>query len=278
MHDWIAEGSIKTDDQDPIQYVAGTVSYTQVLAENGYTCGLSGKWHLGDSVTPQHGFSHWYVHQVGGGPYYNAPMIRDGEMINEPGYVTDTITDDALQFVEAQASEAGPFYLGVHYTAPHSPWIDSHPQDLVASYADCPFDSIPRDAIHPWALPGWAPEPESERWREQLKGYFAAVTAMDANIGRIIDREALGIRENTVIWYMGDNGFNCGHHGLWGKGNASFPLNMYEESVKVPVIASHPGRTRAGSCVTTWSAPMTLPSPSSIPSASSTRTRPNCPA
>ena len=46
--------------------------------------------------------------------------------------------------------------------------------------------------------------------------------------------------------FTADNGFSCGHHGFWGKGNATFPLNMYEESVKVPFIARHPGRIPAG--------------------------------
>jgi arylsulfatase A-like enzyme len=250
VHDWIERGNVIGEGVDPIRYLDGKTSYTQVLAEHGYTCGLSGKWHLGDSIVPQHGFSHWYVHQRGGGPYYGAPMIRDGELVEDEGYLTDAITDDALGFIDRQAAGAGPFYLSVHYTAPHSPWIGSHPQDIVDSYDDCPFDTIPRDPIHPWSLPGWAPEPDSDLWREQLKGYFAAVTAMDANIGRILDRvEALGLRESTVIWFLGDNGFNCGHHGLWGKGNSSFPLNMYDESVLVPAIASHPGAIARGAVV-----------------------------
>ncbi len=166
VHDWIEGGNIRTETQDPIQYLAGKTSYTQVLAANGYTCGLSGKWHLGDSIVPQHGFSHWYVHQRGGGPYYNAPMIRDGELIEQPGYLTDAITDDALAFIDERHGHENPFYLGVHYTAPHSPWIDSHPQDIVDSYDDCPFDSIPRDPEHPWALPGWVPTPGSTKWLE----------------------------------------------------------------------------------------------------------------
>jgi arylsulfatase A-like enzyme len=250
VHDWIERGNVPGEGVDPIRYLDGKTSYTQVLAEHGYTCGLSGKWHLGDSIVPQHGFSHWYVHQRGGGPYYGAPMIRDGELVQEAGYLTDAITDDALGFIDRQAAGPGPFYLSVHYTAPHSPWIDSHPQEIVDSYDDCPFDSIPRDPIHPWSLPGWAPEPDSDLWREQLKGYFAAVTAMDANIGRILNRvEALGLRESTVIWFLGDNGFNCGHHGLWGKGNSSFPLNMYDESVLVPAITSRPGAIAEGAVV-----------------------------
>lgn len=243
VHDWIDGGNIRTSSQDPIQYLAGQTSYTQVLAEHGYTCGISGKWHLGDSIVPQHGFSHWYVHQRGGGPYYDAPMIRNGTLINEPGYVTDNVTDDALAFIDRQAVGHGPFYLSVNYTAPHSPWIDNHPQQIVDSYADCPFATIPRDPEHPWSLPKWAPEPDTDLWREQLKGYFAAVTAMDSNIGRIIDRiDTLGLRNNTLICFLSDNGFNTGHHGLWGKGNASFPLNMYDESVLVPFIMRQPGR------------------------------------
>lgn len=242
IHDWLSAGSVPTEGRGPIEYLKGKPSYTKVLVENGYTCGISGKWHLGHSQLPQHGFSHWYVHQRGGGSYYDAPMIRDGELITEPGYVTDNITNDALAFIDAHYDQAAPFYLSVHYTAPHSPWIDSHPQEIVDSYADCPFDSIPRDPIHPWSIPELAPDPESDLWRAQLAGYFAAVTAMDSSIGRILDKvDTLGMREDTIIWFMGDNGFSTGHHGTWGKGNATWPLNMLDNSVLVPSIVSHPG-------------------------------------
>jgi arylsulfatase A-like enzyme len=83
-----------------------------------------------------------------------------------------------------------------------------------------------------------------------LKGYFAAVTAMDANIGRIVEKvEELGLRENTLIIFTSDNGFSCGHHGFWGKGNGTFPINMYENSVKVPMIISHPSGLPEGETV-----------------------------
>ena len=68
------------------------------LAENDYTVGLSGKWHLGDSLTPQHGFSHWFALLTGGSKYNDADMIRDGQVEMQPGYLTDVITDDALDF------------------------------------------------------------------------------------------------------------------------------------------------------------------------------------
>ena len=70
---------------------------------------------------------------------------------------------------------------------------------------------------------------------------------MDAGIGHILETlDELGLAEDTLVVFTSDNGFSCGHHGFWGKGNGTFPLNMYEESVKVPFIARHPGRIPAG--------------------------------
>ncbi|WP_282941395.1 sulfatase-like hydrolase/transferase [Paenibacillus sp. RC67] len=240
VHDWIKEGSM---GERALAYLEGQTAYTNILAAEGYYCGISGKWHLGDSITPQHGFSHWFVHQSGGSPYYDAPMIRDGKPGKEPGYVTDVITEDALQFLDRQAGEQ-PFYLSVHYTAPHSPWINNHPEEIVALYDDCKFESCPQEPEHPWTIPD---APWGSDWQANLKGYFAAVTAMDIQIGRLLDKlEEKGLRENTLVVFMGDNGFNCGHHGFWGKGNGTFPQNMYDTSVKVPAIFSQPGTVPEG--------------------------------
>jgi len=238
VHDWIRDGNIAPG---AIGYLDGLKCYPEVLAGNGWRCGLSGKWHLGDSIRPQGGFGHWFAHQKGGGQYNDAPMIRDGKLVDEPGYVTDVITDDALAFLDQNASR--PFYLSVHYTAPHSPWT-GHPREIVDSYDDCPFESCPQEPRHPWAR-GLTDNCLGNR--EMLKGYFAAVTAMDRNVGRIMDRvEKLGLSGRTLIVFTSDNGFSCGHHGFWGKGNGTNPLNMYENSVKVPLILSHPGRIAEG--------------------------------
>lgn len=92
--------------------------------------------------------------------------------------------------------------------------------------------------------------PDLRHWlgdRESLKGYFAAVTGVDRSVGRLMEKlDELGLRENTLVVFTSDNGFSCGQHGIWGKGNGTFPLNMYENSVKVPTIFSHPGRIPAG--------------------------------
>jgi arylsulfatase A-like enzyme len=241
IHDWLTGTHFGPGAPG---YLEGERACTDVMAEAGWTCGLSGKWHLGRSDVAQHGFTDWFVHQKGGGAYNNAPMIRDGQPVNEPGYVTDVITDEALGMLERYAAAGRPFHLGVHYTAPHSPWIGEHPRDIVDSYDDCPFESCPQEPRHPWAAS------LTDRClgnREALKGYFAAVTAMDAAVGRLLDRlEELGLRESTLVVFLSDNGFSCGHHGFWGKGNGTVPWNMYENSVRVPAIFSQPGRTPAG--------------------------------
>ena len=64
---------------------------------------------------------------------------------------------------------------------------------------------------------------------------------MDAGIGKILGKlEQLGCREDTLVVFTSDNGVCMGHHGVWGKGNATYPQNMYEESVKVPCVMQGP--------------------------------------
>ena len=234
------------DEKKPIRYLEGQTTYTQLLAENGYTCALSGKWHLGDSVSPQCGFSGWYTIGKGGACYYHADMVENGDITVEHGkYVTELITDKALSYLEEMKD--GPFYLGVHYTAPHSPWeAEQHPAKWIDYYRDCPFGSIPDVPDHPDMTTG--PVYGTSARRTNLTGYFAAVSAMDEQIGRILDRlEALSLLEDTLVIFTSDNGMSMGHHGIWGKGNGTFPMNMYDTAVKVPFLAFWEGHIRKGS-------------------------------
>ena len=80
-----------------------------------------------------------------------------------------------------------------------------------------------------------------------VSGYCAAITAMDANIGRLIDwLETQGLRESTLIVFTADNGMNMGHHGIWGKGNGTYPPNMFDTATKVPTLMSRPGHAPEG--------------------------------
>ena len=87
----------------------------------------------------------------------------------------------------------------------------------------------------------------TERRKERLRGYFAAVSAMDEQVGRILDvLEDKGLADNTVIIFTSDNGMCMGQHGVWGKGNGTFPMNMYDSSIKVPFLISYPKLIPAG--------------------------------
>jgi choline-sulfatase len=255
VHDWLAAGNTTTGNEGQrgvglIEYLKDQPGYTDFLAAAGYRCGLSGKWHIGDCHHAQKSFEFWEVHAQGGGNYYNAPMLHQGQVIQDPRYVTEAITSNALDWLEASKGRTEPFYLSVHYTAPHSPWDrEQHPQELFDDYfANCPFDSVPWGLTPaPWVQFRAIPVPNEERRRTVLSGYFAAITAMDQQIGRLLDwLEDNDLTERTLVIFSSDNGMNMGHHGVFGKGNATFPLNMYDEAVKVPFIASHPGTIAAG--------------------------------
>ena len=253
IHDFLRAGNspVEQDHQgEVIEYLAGQPAYTETLVAQGYSCGLSGKWHMGHSHQPQKGFTFWNVHALGAGPYYNAPMIQAGDIYRPEGYVSDVITNNALDFLAAQQAGAEPFCLHVHYTAPHAPWDrHEHPPELYDDYFNhCSFDSAPNLPVHPQQLykPDQVGRNEAER-RAVLSGYYAAVTAMDANIGRLLDwLEENGLRENTLIVFSSDNGMSMGHHGIYGKGNGTFPPNMFDTAVKVPTLMSRPGHVPQG--------------------------------
>lgn len=250
VHDWIKRGNSPGESPDcaVIDFLAGQPAYTEILAARGYTVGLSGKWHLGNAQQAQKGHVFWEVHARGGGPYFGAPMIKDGVEYKEARYVTDVITDNALEFLRRTPDDR-PFYLGVHYTAPHSPWDRAeHPAEFFDPYYEtCSFESVPNAPSHPWQIDTSQIGDTPERRREYLSGYFAAVTAMDAGIGRLLGQLEKSRRMgNTIVIFTSDNGMNMGHHGIWGKGNGTYPQNMFDTSVKVPFLASWPAHIPPG--------------------------------
>ncbi len=255
VQDFLRRGNSVELEQDglEIEYLRGRRSYVQALAGNGYACGLSGKWHLGISSQRQLGFQYWSAHAGGAGDYYRPPMLADGKLQRPEGYVSDLITENAITFLDGQVAADAPFSLNVHYTAPHAPWgREHHPTDVFDDYYDnCPFESVPCEPIHSNQL--WKEASAAtigntpENRRLALSGYYAAIEEMDRNIGRLLDwLEDNGLRENTLVVFNADNGMNMGHHGIWGKGNGTYPFNMYETAVKVPSLISRPGHVAQG--------------------------------
>lgn len=238
IHDWIKNENMGERARYCLE---GETTLSDILARNGYVCGLSGKWHLGDSIQPHAGYTYWFAMPQGGSKYNDADMVRDGKVIQTKGYLTDRITDGAIEFLDKHNNQ--PFFLNVEYNAPHSPW-QGHPQELMDLYNDCPFDSIPKHPPHPWAA---ARIIQKLGQREPLQQYFASCTGVDRGVERILAHlDKLGVSENTLVVYTSDQGFNFGHHGLVGKGNASNPRNMYDTSLRIPMIFRHTGHLEQG--------------------------------
>jgi len=245
VHDWIRAGNV--GDQR-VDFLAGQTLLTDRVAAAGYRCGLIGKWHLGASDMPRAGYVTWFAHPSGMSPYYNVPMQDGNRTVTIERYLTDEISDRALTFVRDESRRAEPFWLSLNYTAPHYPWIDAHPREYTDLYAGCAFESCPQERPHPWTAYGNPATDEGfRRPRESLIGYFAATTAMDAGIARVLrELDKLALTQSTLVIFMSDNGMNCGQHGIWGKGNGTRPQNMYDTSVKVPCLIAQPGRIAPG--------------------------------
>src|SRR5262245_43670195 len=127
-------------------------SLPQLLADAGYVCGLSGKWHLGGNLKPQVGFTDWVTMPHGHTTtFYNAEIIEDGKVRKEPGYLTDFWTDHGVRFIEKNKDR--PFFLFLAYNGPYGlgPSLRNPARNRHAAYyADKEMKSFPRAEAHPW--------------------------------------------------------------------------------------------------------------------------------
>ena len=241
IHDWLQEWIPEVGERD---WLGGTRTLFDYLSEAGYHCGLSGKWHLGQSHRPPRGAAYHFGlpgwQGAHNGPYAYA---LNGETVELDGNKSRFISDHAIDFLDTVPAHK-PFFLNIGYIATHSPYRrQEHDPAQTAKYQDCPFDEIPKWAPHPWLKnEGGSNELSEAELLDRYIGYYASVTEIDDNIARLIGAlEARGLRENTIIIYTSDHGCAIGHKGFFGKGNSTRPLNMYEVSLRVPLIIAGPG-------------------------------------
>ena len=158
---------------------------------------------------------------------------------------SEVVADDAVGFIETASKSKDPFFMYLAFNAPHDPrqspkkYVEMYPQEKV---------KVPGDylSLYPHADKigcgknlrdeRLAPFPRTEyAVRVNRQEYFAIITHMDEQIGRILKAlEASGKRDNTYVIFTSDHGLACGHHGLMGK------QNMYDHSVRVPLIVAGP--------------------------------------
>ncbi len=223
------------------RWLEGKTGWSDVLAANGYTLGMTGKWHMGHDDRAQSGFSYWATVPGGSGPYKDAEFVHNGAKKRVEGFKEDAIGSFALEFINQNKSN--PFCLMVPFYAPHTPY-NFQPEADRAPYENARFECFPEVGVHPNQNRALR---QHHGVRASKLAYSALATGMDRNIGRVLAKlEELRLRENTIVIFSADQGWNAGHHGVWGKGNGTVPYNMYEESIRVPLVWSHPGRIRAG--------------------------------
>lgn len=228
-------------------------TFPELLRNAGYHTALIGKYHLQQDPV---GFDEWRI-LPGQGLYFDPEFIENGARTKAAGYVTDIITDKALDYL-GRRDPAQPFCLVYQHKGPHRPFKPAprhahlfddiefpYPETFNDDYAsrkiarlasDMKFEiSLARDY---YDLPGNLSAEEKKRWIFQrfVKDHYRAVVGIDENLGRVLAYlDTAGLMDDTIIFYTSDNGFYLGEHGWYDK------RFMYEPSLRIPLVISHPG-------------------------------------
>ncbi len=223
-----------------------TRTFPKELQAAGYDTGYVGKWHMGgESDEPRQGFDRW-VSFRGQGVYFDPTFNVDGQQIEREGYVTDLITDYAIDFLRRERDQ--PFMLYVGHKAVHH---EFYPADRHrGSYAGRQYvypDSMADSETNYATKPEWVSR-QRNSWHGVDGMYNGAVDfdqftidyaetmrAVDESVGRVVEElRSLELLESTLIVYTSDNGFLFGEHGTIDK------RSMYEASIRVPLIVHCP--------------------------------------
>lgn len=217
----------------------------EILAARGYECGLIGKWHLGDNIRPQEGFTTWVTMPHGAtSTFHDADVIEDGAVRKEPTYLTEFWTRRAVEFLERPREK--PFFLFLSFNGPYGlgkSMLEEPRNRHAARYAGEPPPCFPREPMHPWlsATTNLFHSPTARR------RYASEISGIDDGVGAVVDTlKKRGLDRNTTVIFTADQGLACGQHGLWGMGDHTRPLSAYEWTMRVPLIWSHPDRIPSG--------------------------------
>jgi len=226
-------------------------SWPELLRQNGYETGLIGKWHLGsadDFLPKNNGFTYFYGNPAGGWAPRNV-HFTDNEGNTEPieGDSVNICTDLAIDFIKEK--KAKPFSLLIHYREPHAPYGPMPAEDEAITK-----DLVPEISDYPNL---------NDNTAKLMRDYLTAVKAIDRSVGRILATvKEQGLEDKTIIIFTSDHGYNIGHHGLRYKGNGYWITkdrkgcrpNMFETSIRVPLVVRWPGVIKPGTKVNAMTA------------------------
>jgi arylsulfatase A-like enzyme len=237
------------------------VCWSDVLKAKGYSLGYIGKWHLDSPHKPyvktsnntedfawnewthpdrRHGFDFWYAYGTYDQHlrpfYWTTKAARDeGRFVDEWGPIHEAKM--AVRYIRNEDGKfrdpEKPFALFVAMNPPHMPYSQV-PPDYLERYDDMPLDRLTRRPNIPPANEKWG-----EYYRDNIRGYYAMISGVDEQFGRILAAlEEMGLKENTIVVFHSDHGNCLGIHSEISKNNP------YEESMRVPLLVRWPGRFR----------------------------------
>lgn len=199
------------------------VTIAEAFQQAGYATGIFGKWHNGahyPHAPNGQGFDEFVGFSAGHwNNYFDTQLEHNGQPIETEGYITDVLTDAALDFIEKHKD--GPFFAYLPYNAPHSPF--QVPDVYFDKYKQRGFDN-------------------------KNASVYGMVENIDANMGRVLEKlDALGLRNNTIVLFLTDNGPN-GQDRYNGNMKGA-KASVHEGGVRVPLFVRWPAQLEAGRVV-----------------------------
>jgi len=229
---------------------AGLATLPEIFRRAGYETFLTGKWH-NDPAALHRSFTAGRRIFIGGMSDHTRVPLHDyspagdysGAPHFETGFSTELFCDAAIDFLAARPGAPAPFFLHLSLTSPHDPRTPpgSYANEYAPATLPLPPGFLPEHPFDNGEMQirdeTLAPKPLTPPViRRQLADYYGMIAHQDAQLGRVFAAlRRAGLESSTIVVYVSDHGLALGSHGLLGK------QNLYEHSVRVPLLLSGPG-------------------------------------